>query len=84
MNDWLDGYPFSNVFVFDLYNVLTTNGGNPGVNDLDQATGNHHRWYGGAVQHKTDGGSNVLAYPTGDDHPPPRATGRRPASSYPS
>jgi Family of unknown function (DUF5719)/IPT/TIG domain len=69
VNDWLDSYPYSNVFVFDFYNVLTTNGGNANVNDLNQETGNHHRWWNNAVQHKTDGGSNVLAYPTGDDHP---------------
>ncbi len=69
VNDWLDSYPYGNVFVFDLCNVLTTNGGSANVNDLNQETGNHHRWWNNAVQHKTDAGSNVLAYPTGDDHP---------------
>ena len=69
VNDWLDGYPLSNVFVFDFYNVLTSNGGSADVNDLGQAGGDHHRWWNGAVQHKTDGGFNVLQYPTGDDHP---------------
>lgn len=27
VNDWLKGYPYHNVAVFDFYNVLTTNGG---------------------------------------------------------
>ena len=69
VNDWLDGYPHNNVFVFDFYNVLTSNGGNPYVNDAGAETGNHHRWYNDAVQHKTDGGGNTAAYADGDDHP---------------
>ena len=71
VNDWLDDYPFDNVFVFDFYNVLTTNGGNPNRNDLGREAGNHHRWWNNMVQHQTDGGSNVLAYRSspGDDHP---------------
>ena len=69
VNDWLDSYPYDNVYVLDFYNVLTSNGGNPNVNDLDWETGNHHRWWEGAVQHKTDYGSDTLAYATGDDHP---------------
>jgi len=34
-------------------------------------TGNHHRVWNGAVQHKTDDGTNRLAYPSagGDSHP---------------
>lgn len=74
VNDWLKGYPYKNVFVFDFYNVLTTNGGSPDVNDLGQTAGNHHRWWNGAVQHKTDGddadgNANISEYPSGDDHP---------------
>ena len=73
VNDWLTGYPHNNVFVFDFYNVLTTNGGDPDTNDLDQETGNHHRLWKGAVQHKTDGDNDsngdVSEYPTGADHP---------------
>jgi hypothetical protein len=55
--------------------VLTTNGGTALVNDLNSSTGNHHRWWNNAVQHKTDGDNdvspNVLEYPSGygDDHP---------------
>jgi hypothetical protein len=71
VNDWLsqNGYGLNNVAVFDFYNVLTSNGGNPNTNDLGLETGNHHRWWNGVIQHKTDTGSNVTAYPSGDDHP---------------
>ena len=73
VNEWLKGYPYRNVVVFDFYNVLTTNGGGRNINDLGSATGNHHRFWEGAVQHKTNGDNdpnpNVLEYPSGDDHP---------------
>jgi hypothetical protein len=73
VNEWLTNYSAGNVFVFDFYNVLTSNGGNPNTNDLGSASGNHHRWWNGGVQHKTDGdghsSSNILEYPTDDDHP---------------
>ena len=73
MHDWLRDYPHNNVFVFDFYNVLTTNGGSPDVNDLGEEAGNHHRWWHDAIQHKIDDDNdenpNVLEYPTEDDHP---------------
>jgi len=73
VNQWLSGYPYSNVFVFDFYNVLTTNDGNPSKNDLNSESGNHHRWWKNAIQHKIDGDNdanpNVLEYPSEDDHP---------------
>ena len=69
VNEWLADYDVGNVFVFDFYNVLTTNGGDPNTNDVGLESGNHHRWWNGALQHKTDGDSNILAYPTGDNHP---------------
>ncbi len=73
VDDWLAGYTVGNVFVFDFYNVLTTNGGDSDTNDLDLATGNHHRWWNNGIQHVTDGDDdanpNVLEYPTGDNHP---------------
>ncbi len=69
VNDWLDNYPYKNVFVFDFYNVLTSNGGNANTNDLNWATGNHHRIWNGEVQHQVGTSQNTLAYPTGDDHP---------------
>lgn len=75
VDEWLVDYPYSNVFVFDFYNVLTTNGGNPLVNDLNKSDGNHHRWWNNAIQHKTDGdhdvNPNITEYASGfaDDHP---------------
>ncbi len=71
VNDWLDNYPLQNVVVFDYYTVLTSNGGNASTNDLGWPTGNHHRYWEGAIQHLTNGAGNTLAYPTGDDHPSP-------------
>lgn len=68
VNDWLADYPLKNVAVFDYFNVLTTNGGNPGVNDLEQERGNHHRWWNGAVQHQANLRFDLLAYPTQDHH----------------
>lgn len=62
MDDWLDGYPYKNVAVFDFYNVLTSNGGNVHTNDLGATTGNHHRWWSGAVQHTQPVNSNYSAY----------------------
>ncbi len=80
VNDWLADYPYKNVAVFDFYNVLTSNGGNPDTNDLGALTGNHHRYRNGLIEHLTTGGANTLAYPSGgDDHPNPagdlKATG---------
>jgi len=71
VNDWLDGYSHNNVAVFDFYNVLTSNGGNWDVNDLDQDTGNHHRYRNDAIEYITGQGSNTAAYPDGgsDSHP---------------
>lgn len=75
VSDWLDNYPLQNVAVFDFFNVLTTNGGDADTNDLNEISGNHHRWWNNAIQHKTDGDGdsspNVLEYPSGpwDDHP---------------
>jgi hypothetical protein len=73
VNEWLTNYTVGNVFVFDFYNVLTSNGGNANTNDLGLESGNHYRWWNGAVQYKTDGDNdaspNILEYPTEDDHP---------------
>ncbi len=63
-NNWLYGtwltennYPFSNVAVFDFYNVLT-------------APGAHHRYNAttGNIEHIVTA-SNTSYYPSGDDHP---------------
>jgi hypothetical protein len=74
VNDWLVGYSKHNVFVFDFYNVLTSDGGstrvnNPNLNDLGWSDGNHHRLGGGAIQHLRTVSNNYLAYWTGDSHP---------------
>lgn len=69
VNEWLQTYPYSNVAVFDFYNVLTSNGGDQDTNDLGWATGNHHRYRNGAIEHTITLLSNTSAYPTGDSHP---------------
>jgi hypothetical protein len=67
--DWLADYPYGNVAVFDFYNVLTSNGGDPDTNDLDAAGGNHHRIRGGRVEYVTSQGGNTSAYAAnGDSH----------------
>jgi hypothetical protein len=72
VDHWLQdsGYTAGNVLVFDFYNVLTSKTGG-GANDVGLATGNHHRVWDGAVQHKTDDGADRLAYPSagGGNHP---------------
>lgn len=70
VDDWLGDYPYDNVAVFDFYNVLTTNGGDPGTSDLGSAAGNHHRFRDGAVEYITDQGGDYSAYAwEGDSHP---------------
>ena len=71
VDHWLQdaGYTAGNVLVFDFYNVLSSKTGG-GASDVGLATGNHHRVWNGAVQHKTDDGADRLAYPSGgDSHP---------------
>ena len=82
VDHWLQdaGYNVGNVMVFDLYNVLTSKTGG-GASDVDLATGNHHRIWKGAVQHKTDDGADRLAYPTAADDSHPNAAGLKKATS---
>ena len=72
VDHWLQdsGYSAGNVLAFDLYDVLTSKTGG-GASDVGLASGNHHRVWNGAVQHKTDDGADRLAYPSagGDSHP---------------
>ncbi|WIA14722.1 hypothetical protein OEZ85_003212 [Tetradesmus obliquus] len=72
-SEWLATYPYKNVAVFDFYNVLTTNGGDPSINDIGRTSGNHHRYWGGVIQHRVDGdddnSNDVSEYPSDDDHP---------------
>jgi hypothetical protein len=69
VKDWLKSYVYRNVAVFDYYNVLTSNGGNVNRNDAGAETGNHHRWWNGAVQHVQAVNNNFSSYPSGDSHP---------------
>jgi hypothetical protein len=69
VNDWLDGYASGNVQVFDFYNVLTSNGGDPDTSDLGSANGNHHRFRDNQVQHLQTVDNNYGAYETWDAHP---------------
>ncbi len=63
VNDWLAAYAHNNVAVFDYYNVLTDK------SNANAESGNHHRWWNGAVQHVQAVNSNYSAYPSGDSHP---------------
>jgi hypothetical protein len=58
VDTWLDenDYPYSNVAIFDFYNVLT-------------GPQNHHRLSGGQIEHTYVAGMNTAYYPTDDDHP---------------
>lgn len=75
VNDWLKNYSYNNVFVFDFYNILTTNDGNNNTSDLNLTAGNHHRYWNGAIQHvingDNDSNANISEYASsgGDDHP---------------
>jgi len=71
VNDWLADYQYRNVAVFDFYDVLTSNGGEPNINDLGRASGNHHRYNvsDDTIEYTTSQGSNFSAYASGDSHP---------------
>ncbi len=71
VHEWLKDYPYKNVAVFDFYNVLTSNGGDPDTNDLGKPAGNHHRVWNGEIQHVAEEKCNTNKYPVkdGDDHP---------------
>ena len=81
VNDWLTGYPYNNVMVFDFYNVLTSNGGSAEVNDYGKSTGNHHRWQDGQVQHIVGTNKNTAAYAQAWDDDHPTAAGNQKASA---
>ena len=68
--EWLQGYTLNNVAVFDFYNVLTSNGGDPDTNDAGATVGNHHRYLDGEIQYISYQGSDISAYAAeGDSHP---------------
>lgn len=73
VNDWLRSYPYTNVAVFDYYNVLTSNGTadrlddpetNAEPNDAGVSDGNHHRWRNDVVEHMQTVANNYAAYPS--------------------
>jgi hypothetical protein len=82
VDHWLQdaGYDVGNVMVFDLYNVLTSKTGG-GASDVGLASGNHHRLWDGAVQHKTNDGADRLAYPTSASDSHPTAAGLQKATA---
>lgn len=82
VEDWLDGYGYDNVAVFDFYNVLTSNGGDAYTNDLGSAAGNHHRYRTGAIEYVTDQGSNFSAYTAGGDSHPTAAGGQKASGEF--
>ncbi len=71
---WLkeNNYKHNNVFVFDLYNVLTS-GKDWKKNDAEEEKGNHHRIWKGREQHVFDQGIDTLIYPRdgNNNHPSP-------------
>ena len=70
VNDWLRSYPHNNVFVFDFYNVLTSNVLAMSCKMTPINAGNHHRWWKGAVQHVQSVKNDFSAYGNdGDSHP---------------
>jgi PKD repeat protein len=80
VREWLAGYPHRNVFVFDFFNVLTSNGGptrtdDPGVNDLGWADGNHHRARNGAAEHARSVANDTSAYGSSPDDSHPTGAG---------
>lgn len=82
VSDWLADYPYDNVAVFDFYDVLTSNGGDPETSDLGAASGNHHRYRDGEIEHITGEGSDYSAYAwEGDSHPTP-AGGQKASAEF--
>jgi PKD repeat protein len=77
VDEWLQNYAYHNVAVFDFYNVLTSNGGDQNTNDVNMPSGNHHRWWNGAVQHIQTVKRNTSAYPQDPWDSHPTAAGNR-------
>ena len=69
VEEWLDGYSYSNVVVFDFYNVLT---------DPD----NHHRFRDGSVEYINDQGGNTLYYHSGGDNHPTAAGNQKATGEF--
>jgi len=81
VKNWLKNYPYKNVAVFDFYNVLTSNGGNRNKNDVAKTTGNHHRYWNGAIQWQKKLAYNYSAYGADQWDSHPTAAGGKKASA---
>jgi hypothetical protein len=82
---WLEDYPYSNVAVFDLFNVLTSNCGEPGGNDAGMERGNHHRFKYGMIEHRVDpqcGGDTARYAVSPDDEHPTKAGNRKATEEF--
>ena len=82
VNDWLKEYPYSNVGVFDFFNVLTSNNGSIHMSDINKKIGNHHRIYNEKVQHQVETDTcNTLKYPGPNNNEHPNTAGNLKASN---
>jgi hypothetical protein len=81
VNEWLSGYPYANVAVFDFYTTLTSNGGNVNTTDVGLSTGNHHRWRNNALEHVQSVANNYCAYGSSSSDSHPTAAGGQKASA---
>jgi PKD repeat protein len=82
--DWLADYPYRNVFVFDFFDVLTSNGsstrtGDDAANDAGWADGNHHRYRNGAIEHLQTVANDHSAYRSDRWNSHPTQAGNRKA-----
>lgn len=82
MTEWLAEYPHNNVVVFDFYNVLTSGDGRRTRSDVWMETGNHHRWWNGAVQHVQTEDNNLSVYGTRKDSHPSAAGGQKATAEF--
>ncbi len=82
VEEWLQGYSRPNVAVFDFYDVLTSNAGNPDTTDASSDLGNHHRYWNGSIQYITDQGSNFSAYAANEDSHPTAAGNQKATSEF--
>jgi hypothetical protein len=84
VEEWLRDYQPENVAVFDFYNVLTSNGGDTDTNDAGGESGNHHRFWNGAIQYITDQGNDYSAYAANDDSHPSSAGNQKATAEFTS
>jgi len=73
----LQSYPHNNVGVFDFSLVLTSNGGSTTVNDVGAATGSHHRFRSGTVEHLVGPSPYLQYWSDGPDNHPTAAGSKK-------